>query len=408
MKTFKQSLNEATRPYQPKVVDPALMTFSEYATLVNPSGKIHPPAYDMDVERMNKARGISTDPKDWQNLVQQFTKNGLQFELRESVEDRWKWKLSKRLPDDSDYVRDENGMVQSMTPEEVQAMYPDEKRYRYEHAIFDKTNNVMVANTQDEWGALLVMVAREYRNFGFGTMLVAVHRERYPDRASGGFTSSGLENFRRVHAGMVRKYLESGMYSHLVRTGVITKERAKEIIGSIDRTTRKHTERNLSVDDPKDWLLLADESRAILYHKGFYTFDHDSDDGYWSERFILGYVTIGGNMDNEFIFRLFGRSEKIKSFMLEVMLNTGVGESIAMNPGERDLLKRLGDTLKTAEYPRSPRPSEDERLCWIEKPTMNLRAFAVQEQSVRKQHDKYDEYLNRLEEMADSIARDEQ
>ena len=37
---------------------------------------------------------------------------------------------------------------------------------------------------------------------------------------------------------------------------------------------------------------------------------------------------------------------------------------------------------------------------------MNLRAMNMQEAKVRKQYDKYDEFLNRLEEMADSIARD--
>jgi hypothetical protein len=408
MKTFKQHLSEATRQYIPKLVDPALMTFAEYKKIVNPSSKYHPEAYDMSVDQMNSDRGVSYHKKDWPKLINQFKVHGLEFEVRESATDRWESNYCK-VGADGELVRDESGMVMYMDRDEVAAMFPGAERYRYEHAIFDVSNGKMVANTQDEWNCLLVMVAREYRKFGLGTKLVKIHRDVYPTRDSGGMTQGGYANIQRVHALHVREYLSSGMYSHLVKSGQLTAEKVKEIVASIGDTgkNKNHVQMDLDVSDTSKWLLIADASRAILYHQGFYDYDHDGDEsGYWSERFILGYATIGGS-NNPFIFRLYGASDRIKSFMLEVMLNTELGDKIALDPEERKLLDRLGDKLNVQEYPRSPRPKANEMQCWLDTPTMNWQAMVMHEKRVRKQFDKYDEYLNRLEEMAHGMAQPE-
>lgn len=391
-------LYEATTPFVEKVVDPALMTFWEYVKLINPEDKLHPSnAYKVSIDQINE----TFDAKDYETLLNQIKRHGIEFEVRMQTTDRWKGKYVK-TDKDGNIVRDRNGQALMATPEEVKAMIPPEKRFKYEHAIVEKDSGLIVGNTQDEWGCLLVRVADEYQGFGFGTLLVKLNRELYPSRPSGGFTPAGLQNLRRVHSRMVREYLERGFYSYLVKKGKITKEKVQEIIKSIE-PRKKYPVKNLNTNDPKDWLLMTDEeSYAIIYDKKIYDFDIDGSKEYWSNKLIKGVVMLGSYMtgDPPFIGRLHG-TPKIKGFLIELMLNTDVGNPLHLTKEEVTFAKKRlsNDQLKTKPY------NNELINCWIEKPTMQIKGLGLPEKIYRRKHDSYDEMYHRIMELADQLGR---
>lgn len=398
--TLLSDLNEATRPFVQKAIDPALMTFSEYRELVDPDQKSHPPdAYDSDLEDLNSYQG----PEDYETLLNTIKRHGLEFEVRRNTRDMWDGRYVKTTPD-GDLVRDEQGKATYLDQEEVAMMFPGEKRYRYEYGIIDKSSGQIVANTQDEWGALLARTAREYRKFGFGTLLVKLAREDRPDRSSGGLTRSGYANLGRVHDEMVREYLSSGFYSHLVKTGQITAGRAKEIIAGV-QPKKQPQQRNLNTADPKDWLLMTNsQSFVILYDKKLYELEDLDDDDiqHWIDRHIIGMASLAsmGGDSSAWVNRTYG-PDRIKGFLLAALLQMEPGEPIRMEPDEAQLAaNHLGDKLK--EVPKQ-RPGDFDQY-YVENRDKTWRYMGNQEQQYRKHRDPYGEWYARIIEWAESLG----
>ena len=395
-------LNEATRSYVKKIVDPALLTFGEYLKIADPDGKSHPStAYDFDVERLNRYETAA----DYQKLLNTITVNGIQFEVREKQIDRWDNKYVK-TDENKDIVRDENGKAMYLTKDEIAKLIPPEKRYTYEFAVVSKDTGDIVGNTSDEWGALLVTVAQEYRKFGFGTLLVKLKREREPTKGSGGFTNSGLNNFRRVHSEMVRDYMSSGMYSHLVNTGVITKERAKEIINSISDKKSKQKQKNLNTNNPEDWIIMTDSgsSYVILYDKKIYELEDDYIDtsNYWVEQFIIAMVAIGGPDNFTTIDRSYG-SDKVVTKLIEILISGEYPKPIYF---EEDVANRI-KTMMGEKLNMEPVTKERRTMykCWVDNPTVNISQLMNLEKNIRQKYDQYDEMKYRIQELAESLAK---
>lgn len=395
-------LYEATRPYVKKAVDPALMTFNEYLKVADPESKSHPStAYDFDLADINRIYKVTEFPK----ILNTITVNGIQFEVREQKSDRWDGKYVK-TDRDGEIVRDENGMAMHLSRDEISKIIPAANRYVFEFAVVRKDTSEIVGVTTDEWGALLVVVAQEYRNFGFGTLLVKLKRSREPLKGSGGFTTAGFNNFRRVHAEMVRDYMASGMYSHLVNTGVISSERAKEIISSIGERSRRPPQKNLNTNDPRDWLIMTDSgsSYVIVYDKKIYDMGEeflDNSNAYWTEKFIIAMVAIGGPDNFTTIDRSYG-PEKIVIKMIEILLNGEYPNPIYLEENVTNILKNMmGDKLNTEAVKKENRTMYK---CWIDKPTVNIQSIIKIEQATRKKHDQYDELKTRIQEIAESLA----
>lgn len=395
-------LHEATRPYIKKIVDPALLTFSEYLKIADPDGKSHPStAYDYDIEKLNRYQ----NSQDYQKLLNTITVNGIQFEVREKQIDRWDNKYVK-TDKNKDIVRDENGKAMYLTKDEISKLIPPEKRYVYEFAIVRKDTGDIVGNTSDEWGALLVTVAQEYRNFGFGTLLVKLKRNREPTKGSGGFTNAGLNNFRRVHSEMVRDYMASGMYSYLVNSDVISKERAKEIINSISDKKSKPKQKNLNTNNPEDWLIMTDSgsSYVILYDKKIYDLEKDYIDtsNYWVEQFIIGMVAIGGLDNFTTIDRRYG-SDKIVIKLIEILINGEYPKPIYFEEDIANLLKTMmGEKLNMEPVTKENRTMYK---CWVDRPTLNISQIMKNEKNIRRKYDQYDEMKYRIQELAESLTK---
>ena len=128
-----------------------------------------------------------------------------------------------------------------LTTEEKKLFITDKNRYDYEFLIYDVDNNTVAGKTQDEWGALLVRVAEEYSGFGFGELLVSLHRKYVPHVDSGGFTPQGENNVKKVHAYFVYRknnitidhFAITHNNQHIIISGLATPNKKDSVIADL-------------------------------------------------------------------------------------------------------------------------------------------------------------------------------
>ena len=242
--------------------NPALLTFQEYQEVVNPDGKGHPEdAYDWDLEKAN--RTPLSDRKDLK-LIQTISRKGIEFKIYLGKEKRTYLKKTDDI--DNPIARDENGLAIRLTDNEI-----EEKGYqKYEYTIYIKDDKgMLVGGAQDEWGAVLIWVVKEYRKFGLGRILSALYRKIYPSKGSGGFTPSGLEASFRYYQDRVGEALTDGTYRKLVDSGEMSMERFRKIVRSANLPrAKKKPNTNEYRNEPVDWLLYWNGvNNFILYNK---------------------------------------------------------------------------------------------------------------------------------------------
>jgi len=392
-------LFEATREYEKKLIDPALLTVQEYRDVVDADHESHPSnAYTTDLRRMN-AYGKSTK---YETHINTITRHGIQFEIRRHTEDRWTWNWYKSGPD-GEYLRDEHNNLINMDQDEIQIMIPPDKRYRTDYAIINP-DDLLVAKTEDEWGCLLVMTTKEYQGFGFGKTLATLAWDDFPDRPSGGFTNSGYAMFLKIWDQKVREYLASGFYSHLVKTGQISHQRVKSIlVGLGDRSS--YQSKNLNTRDPKDWLLMTDgQSWVILYDKKIFDYgDHDYEESYWIDKHIIGMVNIA-QIDSDtpaWINRVYG-SDKIKGWLIYLLLTMDPNDPIRMEDDEYRLALPFAknNPIKIIKSARKGDPSTYR----VTHHDTSWKPLVKAEESYRKSRDPYGEWYSRIIEWAETAG----
>jgi hypothetical protein len=135
--------------FNPRQIDPALLTFEEWERAVDPEGKSHPAsAYDWTLERMSRI-----DRADYPELLRRERVAGLAIELRYKSEPL----RYARMGGGGDPERDpRTGEVSYYTDAEARAR--GLPTVEYDFAAFD--GDAAVAVAQDEWGCWLVVVAR--------------------------------------------------------------------------------------------------------------------------------------------------------------------------------------------------------------------------------------------------------
>ena len=92
-----------------------------------------------------------------------------------------------------------------------------------------------VATAQDEWGATLIGVAREYRSRGLSKVVSRYWLQYNPDKKSGGMTPAGHSAAVSFWADTVRKMHSEGAYEDRILSGEITQERVDEILEALPR-----------------------------------------------------------------------------------------------------------------------------------------------------------------------------
>lgn len=382
-------IDEATNPYEKKNLDPALLTLPEWMKIVNAEGKHHPPSYDWSIE----GKDFSSKRNKSEFPLFLFSKviNGLKIEFRANKNDRLKGRYVKWVNDD--IVRDENGNAMYYTEDELRnGAIPQllSRPYEYEVGAFD--GDQYIGGVQDEWGAVLLSVADEYRGFGLGPIIGKAYRSLEPEKSSGGFTPAGAANFRKVHREMVRDYLKTGMYGHLVKSGIVTLDRVKEIIASagLPDKTKPKPEKNLNFRDTKTWRLYHEYGTLILYSSGLR--DVIEDNQYFAEKAIIGVIHV---TDKNFVNSLYGVNEKVKSYMLALAGNDH--EQLIVDVEDFPYVDGRFRVLN--EKPNRDAGFLSHAIEYVG-PRYPVQEMAALEKRWRKGFDRYDEFYHLLLELA--------
>lgn len=232
MKSFKLFL-EGRR------FEPWRLTFHEYLKMVNPDDTMHgSDAYDWSATgRETQVGGYDrhtgeTTPvtikysseldyitiSEYDKLLK--TINGVEYRMRKEKNRYVKY------GDGGERVEDEKGLAVMMTDDEVEKS-PKHKLHRKE--LIAVKDGEVVGVAQDEWGAVLVAVLREFRGKGIGTNLAYLYRSMYPDKGSGGFTYAGQAQLLRVWLRFVKAAVKNGKFQKAVNDGSLDRKQATKI-----------------------------------------------------------------------------------------------------------------------------------------------------------------------------------
>lgn len=398
---MKGRIQESTRVYEPRLVDPALMTFSEYRRRDGGSVKHPDSAYDVSIENIN----FNNSDKRQQFPKRLFTRriNGLDIEFRSHTHDRADDSMYRRTPD-GEYLRINNQLVPWNRDEKIQLL--GDQRYELSFAAYH--GDIMVGRAQDEWGCVLVKVAREYKGFGIGLHLAKLYLEQYPNKPSGGFTSNGFRAFQKVWCSWVKDYLASGIYSQLVRDGVLSKQTVQNILDEYRNlcgekpTSHKQNKKpsdikNLDTNNPRDWLVYTDQhTTIIIYDRKFSEISQlGYDNHYWVEKVIKGLLFLEQPQYKDWVWiKTLGYDDiRVGRLLMDFMWGLSAArDGVFLEPHEIPLLTGSveqqdppdGLSGVIAHAPRNPQ----------------LAAFSSKERAWRKKHDQYDEIYHHMLEIA--------
>ena len=375
-----------------KIIDPALLTMKEYYSFVNPNGKSHPStAYDADIEDLNK---YESDIKDYPKLINNLTIKGLKFEVRAKVINTYTDNKYVKYDKEGEQVRI-NGELQYFTPEELETL--GKKKWEYNFVIFEKEINKIVGRVQDEWGCVLIMVAREYRGFGLGNVLYNLVLEYQPEKTSGGFTQSGYDACQRAYSNYIREKVKSGYYNQLLKSKQISLQRVKEIIDSA-KLSNYNPKSKISFSDKtnfgidrKQWVLFSENGEFILYDKRLKDHYKEEDD-YWSDKFFIGMIYAStSEFDSKYnrVHSFGGINDYVKQYLLMCQLTEcrKHKEELLLNQEQLDLLDKKAIKVKPFE--------RDNKLFVVTlKRTYKMQYLRKieKEQAFRLSFDKYDEF----------------
>lgn len=439
----------------------------EFYERTNPKREYH----DSDAYSNNTVDSIDSlmkflddDDKLTHTTLNRFKANGLRFRLVQTKEDLANRNYSKRglnADGEMDYIRDENGDLIPLSHDEKLEMIERNgwNRYEYEHRVYDEQTGKCVANTQDEYGCLLFIVADEYKGFGFGQKLLEADFAVNDYRHSGGYTPSGQKSTDLFYDSQIRKAMAHGEFSKMVRSGEKSVEEVKDILkaanvrnwykhvskeelakypdyydkAALDRNgltleqvllkgeyiPAKHSrcklpdranQTDFSFGAVKDMLLYNDGNSAVLYDKKFLKLAQDQNhiskfDSRFLDEAILGYVYIGGVYDPRATPKLHGfyaKSPALEKFMHTVALNLYEGDKFRVTPEQRAVIRSL-DLEGVTE-------TQDVEKCYVSLSgsTLDVKRMGDMERLVSKiEGDRYGEAHMLMRERAYALSEGE-
>lgn len=256
-------------------------------------------------------------------------------------------------------------------------------------AILDR-NGIIVAQASNEWGATLIVVAKEYRGYGLGKILGKIWYEKNPSFKSGGFTASGERNAISIWKNRVSDFLSNGWYSELIKKQELSKERLDKIINDWKlvggREKQKTGDFNLEASKPSgEALVYSDGTTFIIYDKSFLD--------YQDEKYIYGYGFLRSSGEKIFYYRI----DYVNGYK---ELATKVALQMARNNNESIFKELPGDHLPIDGFEEYV-SIEDGDITVI-KDLIDLRSLSLIEEPLRKNIDKFGEIKTLLFEMAES------
>lgn len=430
----------ATVPPNLSPSDPGLKTLEEFLHDRNPGGKIHPSdAYEHDLEKLNTdltlvPRGSATNKSDkytafsndkgviiykkddGHDHVAGVLHDGTLYTTKDhripSVFNYYglgsvlnlEWKNKKLVKYPSEYV----SLVSDVAADnkkkypvllknllvDGEALQVRAKRKPREDA--GETLAVLnekgqrVAQASDEWGATLLVVAKEYRGKKLGVQLGKLWYGFNPSYSSGGFTPQGQSNAVRIWESRVQEFLTNGWYSELVRQGQMTKDRVLAIRSGLRSKQPEQVEKPKADEQKSDVLVFIDDPKEpvsfIIYDAKFLAEPEDK------HIFAHGFFRSSENIGT-FLFKIdYERQYAKLATYVALQMAKQNGEPIYIGEGYGDLLELDGlENVKvTGDY------------VYLTKDVLPLAALARKEKAARKAADQYDQLYYSLVEQADS------
>lgn len=244
-----------------------------------------------------------------------------------------------------------------------------------------------VGSAQDEWGAVLVMVADEYKGHGIGRVLQKLYTDAFPDKESGGFTPSGLSNAKKVWQKEVRKFLAGGVYSNMIRKGTMDKDRVDVILSGLDDNVKIDSFLPKKVEQKqKKYLIYYNGSNAFVLYDKQYLIEQD-------DTYIYAYVHLEESHDSGLLFpyRVEYEADKDRQTILYIAIqeiskiDTNFAGSDFFKYDDMEFIKNTDGVLSLTKTIFS-----------------NLDAMYANEQRLRNDVDQYNELLYALLEEAES------
>lgn len=237
------------------------------------------------------------------------------------------------------------------------------------------SDGYVVAVAQNEWGATLLAVAKEYRGLGIGPYIGKVWYENNPSFQSGGYTNSGRNNAEKIWADRVREFLANGWYTELIRKKRITPKLIQTILADLPEYRGKSNLPKLAPAPEKPQLLVSySDSTLVVYDARFF---EEQDD-----RWIYGFGFLRDSSVGTFYYRL-EYERKYKDLVTRLALQAARDDQEKIYVGDG-----YGDTI---EYQGVPHLTVEGDYIRLEKDIVDLKALSRLEAQFRKKRDPYGE-----------------
>jgi GNAT superfamily N-acetyltransferase len=247
----------------------------------------------------------------------------------------------------------------------------------------------IAARGDNEWGATLLRVAKEYRGIGLGRVLARAWYDINPSSVSGGFTSAGRRNAVSAWETRVREFLANGWYSALVRAGRMEKSRVDEILSGLSKKRPSDfLEMPADQGERRSLVYVDDDGIAFVLYDARFLDEPD-------EKWILAYGFLRESSGHGAYFYRMEYEPDVE------LVATAIALQLARDNGEQLYVGSApGDMVPWELIPEAV--EEHDGHIEIVRDLIPLRTMARQERSVRGPRDPYGQRRDELLELAES------
>jgi hypothetical protein len=274
---------------------------------------------------------------------------------------------------------------------ELRAEAPPRRNHLDTLAILN-ADGLVVAKGMNEWGATLLVTAREYRSKGLGKVLADVWYDYNPESVSGGFTYAGEANARATWAKRVREFLARGWYAELVKQGRLTATQVRRITDGLGRMKREESPlprpKEAEAAPPPPVVYVDEDNVGFVVYDPRFLVEQD-------EKYLLGYG-------------FFREASGVGTFLYRIEhepayreLATRVALQLARE--NKDKIYVGGKPADKVEWQGISGVKQTKGYLTTTRAVLpDLRQRVTVERLLRKKFDRYDEIKYRLLEMVES------
>lgn len=206
------------------------------------------------------------------------------------------------------------------------------KIYEKDSDLFVTYDIYKVGAAQDEFGAILLFVAKEFRNYGLGNILLKMYTEKFPYKDSGGITSYGRQAVINNWLNYVSEFLTHNKYIEYIKSNKLSKEKLIKILSDYKQYKLKTSTIRLPLilndknNDQNEILYGMDESshsivaydRKILQYINNYG---EYDDEEQLSNYIKGYMHFMETKNGSYLHKNYSENLHVENIMFKIALN---------------------------------------------------------------------------------------